>query len=110
MTHPMTPAPARRAWVEHVMGMPISIHLRGAAASGEVAERAVAEAFAVFRDMDRIFSTYRDDSDLMRLRREEVALSSVSPLVQEALAIGEQAERETAGAVTTLLPTGHGDL
>jgi len=110
MTHTVTPAPARRAWVEHVMGMPISIHLRGASALGEAAERAVAEAFAVFREMDRIFSTYRDDSDLMRLRREEVVLSDASPLLHEALAIGEQAERDTVGAFTTLLPTGEGDL
>ncbi len=110
MTHTTTPAPPRRAWVEHVMGMPISIHLRGASALGSAAERAVAEAFGVFREMDRIFSTYRDDSDLMRLRREEVEVGAVSPLVQEALAIGEQAERDTAGAFTTLLPTGHGDL
>ncbi len=51
-------------------------------ALGEAAERAVAEAFAVFREMDRVFSTYRDDSDLMRLRREEVELADASPLVQ----------------------------
>ena len=28
------PAPARRAWVEQIMGMPISIHLRGADVDG----------------------------------------------------------------------------
>ena len=102
--------PARKAWVEQIMGMPISIHLRGEAALTQDGERAVAEAYAVFREMDRIFSTYRDDSDLMRLRREEVEVRAVSPLVQEALAIGEQAERDTVGAFTTLLPTGEGDL
>jgi FAD:protein FMN transferase len=110
MTHEVASAPARRAWVEDVMGMPISIHLRGASALGPAAERAVAEAFAILREMDRIFSTYRDDSDLMRLRREEVEVSAVSPLVTEALAIGERAERDTLGAFTTLLPTGAGDL
>ena len=105
-----TPAPARRAWVEHVMGMPISIHLRGESAHTETAERAVAAAYAVLREMDRVFSPYRDDSDLLRLRREEVALTDVSPLVAEALAIGERAERDTLGAFTTLLPTAEGDL
>ena len=102
--------PPRKAWVEQVMGMPISIHLRGAFAHTDAAERAVAKAYAVFREMDRTFSTYRDDSDLMRLRREEVGVGEVSPRVQEALAIGERAERETLGAFTTLLPTGDGDL
>ena len=51
-----------------------------------------------------------DDSDLMRLRREEVELSQCSPLVDEALRIGQEAEVLTRGAFTTLLPTGDGDL
>jgi thiamine biosynthesis lipoprotein len=102
--------PARKAWVEQIMGLPISIHLRGASALTLAGEHAVAQAFAVFREMDRIFSTYRDDSDLMRLRREEVDVSEVSPLIDEARAIGERAEHDTLGAFTTLLPTGDGDL
>jgi thiamine biosynthesis lipoprotein len=104
------PAHARRAWVEQVMGMPVSIHLRGEGVDGPAAGAAVAEAFAVLREMDSIFSTYRDDSDLMRLRREQVQLSQCSPLVEEALRIGQQAEVVTRGAFTTLLPTGEGDL
>ena len=60
--------------------------------------------------MDSIFSTYRDDSDLMRLRREEVEVAQCSPLVEEALRIGQEAEVLTRGAFTTLLPTGDGDL
>ena len=104
------PALARRAWVEQVMGMPVSIHLRGEGVDDHSAEDAVAQAFATLRQMDGIFSTYRDDSDLMRLRREEVDLRHCSPLMREALAIGERAERLTHGAFTTLLPTGEGDL
>ncbi len=103
-------APARRAWVEQIMGMPVSIHLRGEAVDGPEAEVAVAHAFRQMREMDGIFSTFRDDSDLMRLRREEVGLGACSPLVREALEIGERAERLTHGAFTTLLPTGDGDL
>ena len=36
-----TPAPARRAWVEQIMGMPISMHLRGADVDGPAAQEAV---------------------------------------------------------------------
>jgi thiamine biosynthesis lipoprotein ApbE len=104
------PARARRAWVEQVMGMPISIHLRGDDVDGPAAHEAVASAFRILREMDSIFSTYLDDSDLMRLRREEVQVSQCSPLVEEALRIGQEAEALTQGAFTTLLPTGEGDL
>jgi len=102
--------PDRRAWVEQVMGMPVSIHLRGGDVHGPAAEVAVGAAYALLREMDQTFSAYRDDSDLMRLRREEIELSEASPRVAEALAIGEEAERVTGGAFTTLLPTPDGDL
>ena len=102
--------PARRAWVEQVMGMPVSIHVRGADVDGPQVAAAVAEAYAVLREMDAIFSTYRDDSELLRLRREELPLAAASPRMREALAIGEEAERVTGGAFTTMLPTAEGDL
>ncbi|GAB3876271.1 FAD:protein FMN transferase [Terrabacter terrigena] len=105
-----TPAPPRRAWVEQVMGMPVSIHLRGDGVDGPGPADAVEQAFGVLRQMDSVFSTYRDDSDLMRLRREQVQLAQCSPLVEEALRLGQEAEELTRGAFTTLLPTGEGDL
>lgn len=100
----------RRAWVEHHMGMPVSIHLRGRDVDGSRAGRAVAAAFDAVRELDEIFSTYRADSELMRLRREEVGIGDCSPLMTSALDIGEYAERITRGAFCTLLPTGDGDL
>ncbi|MEO7754452.1 MAG: FAD:protein FMN transferase [Terracoccus sp.] len=106
----MRTTPERRAWVEQVMGMPVSIHLRGGDVSADAAASAVEAAFAALREMDVVFSTYRSDSDLMRLRREEIPISECSPLVTRALEIGEDAERLTRGAFTTLLPTGDGDL
>ena len=105
-----TLAPPRRAWVEQIMGMPVSIHLRGDGVDAATAARAVDEAFAILREMDSVFSTYRDDSDLMRLRRGQVELGQCSPLVEESLRIGQEAEALTRGAFTTLLPTGEGDL
>jgi thiamine biosynthesis lipoprotein len=92
------------------MGMPVSIHLRGGDVDGRAAEDAVETAFATMREMDRIFSTWRDDSDIMRLRREEIALRQCDPLVAESIALGGLAERLTRGAFTTLLPAGEGDL
>lgn len=104
------PAPPRRAWVERIMGMPVSIHLRGGDVDGSQAVDAVEAAFATMREMDRIFSTWREGSDIMRLRREEVGLRQCDPLVAEAIALGGLAERLTCGSFTTLLPTGEGEL
>lgn len=104
------PAPARKAWVEPIMGTSVSIHLRGGDVGGRAAVAAVASAFGTLREMERIFSTYQDDSDIMRLRREELRLEECDPVVALALRLGEQAEQLTAGAFTTLLPTGHGEL
>ena len=92
------------------MGMPVSIHLRGDGAWSPSAERVVRAAFETFREMDELFSTYRPQSQLMRMRRGEIGLEACSPLMVDAMAIGEHASRVTQGAFTTLLPTGDGDL
>lgn len=108
-THPQ-PVLARRAWVEQIMGMPVSIHLRGEEVDSPEAAAAVAATYAVLRGMDAIFSTHREDSDIMRLRRGEVSLKECSPFVGEAIAIGEVAQRRTGGAFTTQLPTADAGL
>ena len=114
MTTPTMTSPAapleRKAWVEQVMGMPVSIHLRGHELSRPRAVEAVRAAYATLRRLDGIFSTYRPDSEVMRLQRGEVSIGQCCVEVREVLAIGEQAERRTGGAFTTLLPTGVGEL
>jgi Membrane-associated lipoprotein involved in thiamine biosynthesis len=114
MTTPTMTSPAapleRKAWVEQVMGMPVSIHLRGHELSRPRAVEAVRAAYATLRRLDGIFSTYRPDSEVMRLQRGEVSIGQCCVEVREVLAIGEQAERRTGGAFTTLLPTGAGEL
>ncbi|MEO7586409.1 MAG: FAD:protein FMN transferase [Arachnia sp.] len=102
--------PARRAWVEQHMGMHVSIHLRGDGIDSDEAGRAVEAAFETFHGMDEVFSTYRPQSQLMRLRRGEMELDQCSPRMREALALGERAEQVTGGAFTTVLPTGDGGL
>ena len=65
---------SRRAWVEQVMGMPVSIHLRGPEVRGPDAERAVAAAYAELVRLDGLFSTYRPESPLSRRRRGDLSL------------------------------------
>jgi thiamine biosynthesis lipoprotein len=97
--------PPRRVWVEQVMGMPISIHVRGTerVAIADV-ETAVAQAFAHLRRVDHVFSTWRDDSDLMRLRRGELAEADAHPWVEEVRALCREAEERTGGLFRATLP------
>ena len=53
MTPAAPPPPGgRRAWVEQVMGMPISIHLRAVEPTRPDLEAGVAAAFAHLREVD----------------------------------------------------------
>jgi thiamine biosynthesis lipoprotein len=84
--------------VEHVMGTVFSFdvrhewddHLR--AALGRTVEE--------LHRIDRIFSTYRADSHISRLRRGEIDLASCPPDVGEVLALCDRAERLSGGFFT----------
>lgn len=91
------PAPALRA-VEQVMGLPVSLALRGRHAADAAGRAAWAEALAILREVDRVFSTYRPNSVISRLGRGELGLGECPPEVAEVLAIGQAAERESGGA------------
>jgi len=82
----------------HVMGMPVSLALRGRHAGDLESESAWAEAMATLRDVDRVFSTYRRDSVISRLDRGEIDLLDCPHEVAEVLALGERARRESGGA------------
>jgi thiamine biosynthesis lipoprotein len=88
--------------VEHVMGMPISLALRGRHAADAAAGAAWAQALAVLDEVDRVFSTYRRDSCVSRLGRGEIDLGTCPPEVAEVLGLGALAERESGGAFAVL--------
>jgi FAD:protein FMN transferase len=82
--------------VEHVMGMPISLALRGRHAGDALGDAAWAAALTVLRAADRTFSTYRADSVVSRINRGDT--EDLPPEVTEVLTIGAAAERESGGA------------
>ena len=84
--------------VEQIMGLPVTLALRGRHVDDEAAEDAWASAVRLLREVDRIFSTYREDSWVSRLGRGEVGVEDCPPEVAEVLALGEQARRESGGA------------
>lgn len=85
-------------YVEHVMGMPISLALRGRHVDDHTARGAWAEAVAALRDADRVFSTYRADSFVSRLARAEITIEDCPSEVVEVLALGEVARLQSHGA------------
>jgi FAD:protein FMN transferase len=101
MTHRSMTTP--RAWVEQIMGMPISVHVRAEAHTPAVA-RAVAAVFDELRAVDRMFSTYRPDSQISELNRGQLRLADSDPLVREVLDLCEEARRRTDGYFDAMLP------
>lgn len=84
--------------VEHLMGMPVNLALRGRFATGDKADLAWAAILDYLRRIDGVFSTYRADSVISRLARGELALADCPAEVHEVLALGEQARVESGGA------------
>ena len=79
--------------VEHVMGMPI-VDRRARRRRRRGSAR---PAFDWFRAVDARFSTYKDDSEITRLNRGELALADAHPDVREVLARCERAARARRG-------------
>ena len=88
---------ARRAWVEQIMGLPISIHVRGGEVACAHVEQHVAQVFADLRHADAVFSTYRDDSDLSRWERGELALADADAGLADVVALCDGARDRTGG-------------
>lgn len=95
--------------VEQVMGMPISVAMRGRHAGTPAGSDAWQAVIAELRDVDAIFSTYRDDSIVSRLSRGELTPDDCPAAVREVLELGREAERQTAGAFSIFLPGRDGE-
>ncbi|GAA4708999.1 FAD:protein FMN transferase [Nocardioides conyzicola] len=82
--------------VEQVMGLPISVALRGRHAGTTTAAGVWAAVVAELREVDAVFSSYRPDSWLSRRNRgERVATPAV---VEEVLGLAEEARVQSDGA------------
>ncbi|MFH8252395.1 FAD:protein FMN transferase [Microbacterium sp. B2969] len=87
-------SPDRRTWTHDVMGSVATIRLVG----DPVAEaEAVAACFAELDLADRLFSTYREQSEVSRIRRGELTIAAAHPLVEEVTEGCRDAERTTGG-------------
>lgn len=79
--------------VEHVMGMAIVIEL----SSASVGQSALDRAYRWLRWVDETFSTYRDDSEISRLRAGTIARADASFAVRSVLELCESMRVQTNG-------------
>jgi FAD:protein FMN transferase len=75
------------------MGMPVVVDIRDEVGDGDVLER----MFDWLRFADATFSTYKDDSEISRLNRGELAVAEAHPDVREVLDRCEALRVETDG-------------
>ena len=85
-------------YVQQIMGMPVSLALRGRHTGDAAALSAWADVVARLREVDLVFSTYRPESCISRLGRGEITVADCPPEVAEVLALGETARQESSGA------------
>jgi thiamine biosynthesis lipoprotein len=98
----------RRAVVEHVMGLPVSVHARGEGARSEPVEALIRDVLAELHVVDQVFSTWKPESAINRLRRGEITLAECPPEVAEVLDLCDEAGRRTDGWFNHLLDDGNG--
>jgi thiamine biosynthesis lipoprotein len=94
----------RRAFVEQIMGLPISVHVRGPQAQGPEVARAVLAVFEALRADDAMFSTWKPQSPVSRIRRGELSLAGADPRIREVAALCDEAARRTGGSFSAWLP------
>ncbi|GAA1253470.1 FAD:protein FMN transferase [Janibacter melonis] len=86
------------------MGMPVSVAVRGPVHLLDGAAPHVEQVYARLRRVDRVFSTYRDDSDLVRVRRGEIGLDEAHPWLAEVADLCARAEDVTDGLFSARAP------
>ncbi|WP_116114207.1 FAD:protein FMN transferase [Austwickia chelonae] len=101
---PGSPHPYVAAQVRRLMGMPVSIHMRGPDPRSPRVSTAVDEAYAELARIEATFSVWRVDSELSRLRRGELVWDDCSPQMHEVAALCEHYRQATAGFFSALLP------
>jgi thiamine biosynthesis lipoprotein len=87
---------SRLIHVEHCMGTAFTIDIRDEGPW----DAALAEVIAWLHRADTLFSTYRPDSDISRIRRGELAAKDADPRVGEVLDLCAQLGLETGGYFT----------
>ena len=87
---------SRHVHIEPVMGTVVSLDARGI--DGRVARAAFARVMAWLHDVDRRFSTYREDSEISRIDRGALAIAAAGEDVRWVLERCDELRAESGGA------------
>jgi thiamine biosynthesis lipoprotein len=90
------------------MGLPVSVHVRGEVDRPEVLT-AVEQVWGVLHRVDAVFSTWRADSELMRLRRGDLSAAHAHPWLAEVEQLCVDAETRTDGLFSASFTGEHHD-
>lgn len=94
----------RTAWVEQIMGMPISVHVRTDRPRSPEVAAAVERVFAELHRVDTVFSMWKPESQVSRLSRGELTLAGCDDDVREVVDLCAQARERTEGWFDADLP------
>ena len=76
-----------------LMGMPITVDIVDPTAT----QKDLEEVFALFIAVDEMFSTYKEQSEISRINRGELAPAQYSAQMRTIFALSEQTRQETRG-------------
>lgn len=85
-----------------IMGMPITLAVLDATA----AQHDIETVFQYFVSVDARFSPYKQDSEISRINRGEIAARDYSPQMREILALAEETRRQSHGYFDIARPDG----
>jgi thiamine biosynthesis lipoprotein len=94
----------RRSFVAQIMGLPMSIHVRGPQARGTRVAEAVESAFAELRADEAMFSAWQPDSPVSRIKDGRDRLADAHPRIRHVAALCELAGHRTGGAFAAWQP------
>lgn len=82
------------------MGMPVTVEIVGGG------DNALAAVFAYLHRVDERFSTYKPESEIMRINRGEITEEERSAEMKEVLVLAERTRQETKGYFSIVRPDG----
>ncbi|WP_235498827.1 FAD:protein FMN transferase [Knoellia sp. Soil729] len=83
--------------MRQLMGLPVSLHVRAVEPDRPEIELAAGRVFAHLERVDRVLSTWRADSDLLRLQHGELDADQAHPWLAEVTDLCLEAEDRTDG-------------